>query len=231
MSLDQIIRFFLIGPFPNGLLGGLAINVILAVLTMTSGFFIGLLLALSRTQLGRSVPGKITKGACAAFVEVIRAMPLVLILFWIYFLVPVFAGKQLPIFFSAFLAITLYSAANQAEIFRSGIVNVDKGQWQVAASTGLSKFQTIRYVIVPQVVHKMMPSFVSFFISMFKDTSIATTIGLIDLTRAGLMLSQKYPSQLFFSYFLMALMFFVICFALSRYAKRLEVKQQQKYGR
>lgn len=231
MSLEQTLKFFLTGPFPNGLLGGLAINVILAALTMTSGFFIGLLLALARTQLGRSVPGKAVKYLSAAFVELIRAMPLVLILFWIYFLVPVFAGKQLPIFFSAFLAITLYSAANQAEIFRSGIMNVDKGQWQVATSTGLSRLQTIRYIIVPQVVHKMMPSFVSFLISMFKDTSIATTIGLIDLTRAGLMLSQKYPSQLFFSYFLMALMFFVICFALSRYAKQLEIKQQLKYGR
>ena len=230
MSMQQILKFFLIGPFPNGLLGGLTINALLAVVTMASGFILGLLLALARTQLGRGPAGKVAKGASVAFVELIRAMPLVLILFWIYFLVPLVAGKQMPIFFSAFLAITLYSAANQAEIFRSGILNVDRGQWQAAACTGLSKVQTIRHVIVPQVVHKMMPSFVSFFISMFKDTSIATTIGLVDLTAAGLMLSQRYPSQLFFSYFLMALMFFVICFALSRYAKRLEVRQQARYA-
>lgn len=76
----------------------------------------------------------------------------------------------------------------------------------------------------------MQPSFVSFFISMFKDTSIASTIGVIDLVKAGMMFSQRYPSELFLSYFLMGLFFFVICFALSRYAKRLEIKQQARYG-
>ena len=226
MDMYHLFKFLLVGPFPAGALGGLTINVLLAVTTMASGFVIGLLMALVRTSRFT-----VLRGITAGIIAVFRAMPLMLILFWIYFLVPLFAGKTMPIFFSAFIAITIYSAVNQAEIFRSGIVNVDKGQWQGATSTGLSRFQTLRYVVLPQVLHKMHASFVSFFISMFKDTSIATTIGVIDLVKAGMMVSQKYPSQLFLSYFLMAALFFVICFALSRYAKRLEVKEQLKYGR
>ena len=225
MDMYHLFKFLLVGPFPVGALGGLAINVLLAVTTMASGFVIGLIMALIRTSRF-----SVLRGITAAIIALFRAMPLMLILFWIYFLVPLFAGKTMPIFFSAFIAITIYSSVNQAEIFRSGIVNVDKGQWQVATSTGLSRFQTLRYVVLPQVLHKMHASFVSFFISMFKDTSIATTIGVIDLVKAGMMVSQKYPSQLFLSYFLMAALFFVICFALSRYAKRLEVKEQLKYG-
>ena len=226
MDIDLLLKFMLVGPFPVGAVGGLAINVFLAITTMASGFVIGLAMALANTSRFAAL-----RGVMRAIIAWFRAMPLVLILFWIYFLVPLFAGKNMPILFSAFIAITIYSAVNQAEIFRSGIMNIDKGQWQVAASTGLSRFQCLRYVILPQVLHKMHPSFVSFFISMFKDTSIATTIGVIDLVKAGMMVSQKYPDQLFLSYFLMAALFFVICFALSRYAKRLETRQQLKYGR
>ncbi len=225
MDMYRLFKFLLVGPFPAGALGGLAINVTLAVVTMASGFIIGLVMALLRTSRFA-----VLRAAMAAIIGVFRAIPLMLILFWIYFLVPLFAGKPMPILFSAFIAITIYSSVNQAEIFRSGIQNVDKGQWEVATSTGLSKFQCLVHVVLPQVLHKMHASFVSFFISMFKDTSIATTIGVIDLVKAGMMVSQKYPSQLFLSYFLMAALFFVICFALSRYAKRLEVRQQARYG-
>lgn len=224
MNIPHLFKFLLVGAYPTGALGGLAINVLLAVTAMASGFVIGLLLALLRTSRFKAV-----RGIMAAIITVFRAIPLMLILFWIYFLVPLFAGKSMPIFLSAFIAITIYSAVNQAEVFRGGITTIDKGQWEAASSTGLSRGQCVRYVILPQVVHKMQPSFVSFFISMFKDTSIASTIGVIDLVKAGMMFSQKYPSELFLSYFLMGLFFFVICFALSRYAKRLEIRQQARY--
>lgn len=224
MDMYHLFKFLLVGPFPVGALGGLAINVVLAVITMATGFVLGLFMALARTSRIAWL-----RGLMAAIIAFFRAIPLMLILFWIYFLVPLFAGKSMPILFSAVLAITIYSAVNQAEIFRSGIMNVDPGQWQAAASTGLTRSQCIWLVILPQVLRKMQTSFVSFFISMFKDTSIATTIGVIDLVKAGMMVSQRYPGQLFLTYFLMGAMFFVICFALSRWAKRLEEKGQTRY--
>ncbi|MBQ7896492.1 MAG: amino acid ABC transporter permease [Oscillospiraceae bacterium] len=220
MDFFNTLKFFLVGPFPVGAVGGIAINIFLALLTMAAGFLLGFVLA-----LGRISKSFILRKLCTILIETVRATPLMLLVFWFYFIVPLFASRPMPILFSAFLSISLYSAVNQAEIFRTGFANVDKGQWQAASSTGLSKLQCMVYVIIPQVLRNMLPSLVGFFISLFKDTSVVTIIGIIDLTHVGLMLSQRNPSFLLYSYLIMALMFFVCCFALSRLAKKLEKKQ------
>ena len=152
-------------------------------------------------------------------------MPLILLVFWFYFMIPLFAGKPMPILLSAYLSITIYSAVNQAEIFRSGFVNIGKGQWQVAECTGLSYFQSVVYIILPQTLRMMLPSFVSFFISILKDTSVISIIGVIDLTHIGRMVSQRDPSKLIYSYVVMGVLYFIFCFALSRLAKHIEKKQ------
>ncbi|SFR57567.1 amino acid ABC transporter permease [Anaeromicropila populeti] len=217
----KIIKMFLIGPFPQGELGGLAINIILALLTMVSGFVLGLLLVLGRISK-KAVIRKIT----TFIVEMIRALPLLLIVFWFYFLIPLFSGKTLPLFLSAYLSVTLYSAVNQSEIFRAGFMNISKGQWQVASCMGMSYSQCIIHIILPQTLRMMLPSFVGFLLSLFKDTSVISIIGLIDLTQTGIMLSQREPNKLVFSYIVMGGLYFVFCFALSRVAKKIELKQQ-----
>lgn len=225
MDFFNTLKFFLIGPFPNGAVGGLAINLFLALVTMVSGFLLGLILA-----LGRISRFFIVRKLCTFIIETIRALPVMLLVFWMYFIVPLFAARPLPILFSAFLSITLYSAVNQAEIFRTGFMNINKGQWQAASSTGLNRLQCLIYVIIPQMLRMMLPSLVGFFISLFKDTSVVTIIGIIDLTHVGLMLSQRNPSFLLYSYLIMGLMFFVFCFALSRLAKKIEKKHKLAYG-
>ena len=95
---------------------------------------------------------------------------------------------------------------------------------------GLSGFQCMTCVILPQMFRAVLPSYVGFFISLFKDTSIVTMVGLIDLTYAGVMVSQRYPGQMFECYALMAVIFFIICFALSKASKRIEEKLARKYG-
>ena len=214
------LKFFLVGPYPNGELGGLAINLILSLATMVSGFVLGLLLA-----LGRISGNRLLKSVCSFMIELIRAMPLILLVFWFYFMIPLFAGKPMPILLSAYLSITIYSAVNQAEIFRSGFMNIGKGQWQVAECTGLSYFQSVVYIILPQTLRMMLPSFVSFFISILKDTSVISIIGVIDLTHIGRMVSQRDPSKLIYSYVVMGVLYFIFCFALSRLAKHIEKKQ------
>lgn len=224
MEFLNNLKFLLIGPFPTGALGGLAINLLLALMTMASGFIIGLILA-----LGRTCKVFVIRKLCGFIVDIVRALPLMLIVFWCYFVVPLFAERPMPLLFSAFLSISLYSAVNQAEIFRSGFMNIDKGQWQAAASTGLSRSQCMAYIILPQTLRKMLPSLFGFFISLFKDTSVVTIIGIIDMTHVGLMISQRDPSKLLFSYMMMGALFFVFCFALSRLAKKIEAKQQLAY--
>ena len=225
MALEKLIKFLLCGPFPQGAAGGLLINIFLSTTAMATGLVFGLLIALGRT----SRFGLLSR-VCAAFVEIVRALPLILIMFWFVLTIPLMAGKPMPALFTSFLALFLYSSVNQAEIIRSGLMNIDKGQWQVAACTGLSRFQCLIHVILPQMFQKVLPSYVGFFISIFKDTSIVTMVGLIDLTYAGVMITQKHPSQMFETYFLMAVIFFVICFALSRLAKRLELRNAQRFG-
>lgn len=218
------IKMFLIGSFPQGELGGLAINILLALMTMISGFILGLFLALGRISK-KVVIRKIT----TYIIEIVRSLPLILIVFWFYFMVPLFAGRPMPIFLSAYLSITLYSAVNQAEIFRGGFMNISKGQWQVASCMGLSRYQCILYIILPQTLRRMLPSFVGFLISLFKDTSVISVIGMIDLTQTGLILSQREPNKLVFSYIVMAGLYFIFCFVLSRIAKKMEIKQQEWY--
>ena len=224
MEFLNDLKFFLIGPFPTGALGGLAINFILAILTMVSGFIVGLILA-----LGRISKVFVVRRICAFIIDIVRALPIMLVVFWFYFIVPLFAARPMPLLYSAFLSISLYSAVNQAEIFRAGFMNVDKGQWQAAASTGLSRSQCISSVIFPQAIRKTLPSLFGFFISLFKDTSVVTIIGIIDLTHVGSMISQRNPSKLLFTYLMMGLLFFISCFGLSKLAKRIEAKHQEAY--
>ncbi|ACL75982.1 amino acid ABC transporter permease [Ruminiclostridium cellulolyticum] len=219
-DIPNLIKMFLIGPFPQGPLGGLAINVFLAVITMASGFILGLFLA-----LGRISKNIVIRRIVTCVIEITRALPLLLIVFWFYFFIPLLAGRPLPILLSAYLSLTFYSAVNQAEIFRGGLTSIDKGQWQVASCTGLSHYQCMTYIILPQVLRMMLPSFVGFLISLFKDTSVIYIIGIIDLTQIGIMLSQREPDKLIFSYILVAMLYFILCFILSHFAKKWESKQ------
>jgi His/Glu/Gln/Arg/opine family amino acid ABC transporter permease subunit len=214
------IKMFLVGPFPHGPLGGLAINIFLAVITMVSGFILGLFLA-----LGRISQNTVIRRIVMCLIENTRALPLLLIVFWFHFVIPLFAGRPLPNLLSAYFSLTFYSAVNQAEIFRGGLMNMNKGQWEVAFSTGLSRCQCIIYVILPQVLRMMLPSFVGFFISLFKDTSVIYIIGIIDLTQMGKMLSQREPDKIIFSYVMVAILYFIFCFILSLASKRWERKQ------
>ena len=220
ISVSNEIRMFMIGSFPNGNLGGLALNILIALFTIFSGFILGLFLALGRLSKNTAI------NHVATFViETMRALPLLLIIFWFHFFVPLFIGRPFSPFWSAYFSLSLYSAVNQAEIFRGGLKNVANEQWQVAKSTGLSYRQSLIYIILPQVVKMTLPSFVSFFISLFKDTSVIYIIGIMDLTQMGIMLSQRHPSKIIFSYILVATFYFTICFALSLYAKRLEARK------
>lgn len=216
------IRFLLIGPYPNGDMGGLVVNILLALTTMVSGFILGLLLA-----LGRISKKKLLSRICTFIIDTIRSLPLVLIVFWFYFIIPLFAGKPIPELLSAYISISLYSVVNQAEIFRGGFATIGKEQWQAGKCTGLSRSQCMLYIILPQTLRIMLPSFVGFFISLFKDTSVISIIGVIDMTHVGLMISQKNPDKIIFSYLIMGAFYFIICFALSRAAKRIERKQQR----
>lgn len=113
---------------------------------------------------------------------------------------PYLFGGDFTIFWSAVVALCVYAAAYQAEIVRAGIIAVPKGQLEAALTTGLSRYQAMRHIVLPQAFKMMMPSFVSFFVSLFKDTSVTYIIGVIELTQAGIIVSQRQPDKMYDAY-------------------------------
>ena len=212
-------NFYLLGTYPKGEIGGLALNIILAALALSLSFIFGVMLGYSRLSCRMYI-----KYPCVAYIEIIRATPLILLIFWFYFFLPYLVGGNISIFWSAVISLCVYAAAYQAEIVRAGILAIPRGQLEAALSTGMSRLQAMKSVILPQAFKIMIPSFMSFFVSLFKDTSVTYIIGVIELTQTGIIISQRQPDKMLSAYLSMAIGYFVICYTLSHVARRLEKK-------
>ena len=156
-------------------------------------------------------------------IDIIRNLPLLLIIFFTYFGLPNL-GFRLSIFGSAVAAMTVFQSAMLAEIIRGGIASVPKGQMEAARSTGLTYSQAMRIIILPQALKKMIPPIVSQFISLVKDTSLATVIVLPELTYSARIIYSKNINYVLPMFFTLALLYFIVCFCLSRVAIHLEKK-------
>lgn len=209
--------YLLIGAFPKGPLGGLAVTVLLALGGIFGAFWLGLgigLLRISRRRLWR--------WPAMVYIEIIRGTPLLMVVFWFYFLAPVLLGKTLPEAESALVALIVFTSAYIAEIVRAGVQSLPKGQMEAARGTGLSRLQAMTHVILPQALFNMIPSFVNQFVSLTKDTSLAFIIGVGELTKAATQINNRTltaPTEIFIT---VALLYFVICFCLTEFSRRLE---------
>jgi polar amino acid transport system permease protein len=205
---------------PNELLwgmGGLSFSILMALIAISVSFFIGLLVGLGRRSANRilSIP-------CIVYIEVIRGNPLIIVIFWVYFFLPIFVGAYLNVFWSATIALTVFTGAYIAEIVRAGIANIPKGQFEAAYGTGLSYYQTMRCIVLPQALKQMIPAIVGQFIAIFKDTSLAFVIGVMELTFVAQGLNNRLMIYPFEIYTTIAVLYFLICYAMSRFAGRLE---------
>lgn len=210
-------KFYLIGAYPVGEIGGLFLNISMAIFSLLISFIIGSILGLGRLSCRRYI-----SYPCSLYIEIIRATPVILIIFWFYFFIPSILGKNISLFWSAVIALSIYATAYQAEIVRAGVLAVQKGQMEAALSCGMTRFQAIKTIILPQAFKIMIPSFVSFFISLFKDTSVTYIIGVIELTQTGIIVSQRQPDKMFAAYLCMAIGYFVVCYSMSHVARVLE---------
>ncbi len=212
-------KFYLMGLYPEGELGGLLLNIQLAGVCLLLSFLAGLLLG-----YGRLSPHKFIRVPIGWFIDIVRSIPLLMIVFWFYFFLPYIMGEHITVFRSAAFSLFVYGSAYQAEIVRAGIIAVPKGQMEAAVTIGLSKRLTMTYIIFPQAFKIMVPSFVSFFITLFKDTSIAYIIGIIELTQAGVIISQRQPDRIYAAYLSVAIGFWVVSYSISRVEKVLKKK-------
>jgi polar amino acid transport system permease protein len=157
----------------------------------------------------------------AFYVEFFRGVPLVMVIFWIWIVIPVVLRVKIPEFGVALTAFVIFEAAYLGEIVRAGVQSVPRGQVEAATAVGLSSARTMRHVVLPQALKNMIPSLVTQFIVLFKDTSLASIIGFMDLTKAAQVVNNREirPFEL---YLFIAVVYWVCTYSMSRYARSLE---------
>jgi len=198
------------------LLRGAVSTLALAAAVLAVGTALGLAVGLLRVLPGRA--GTVVGGA----VELVRAVPLLLLLFFIFFGLPAL-GVRIPTFPAAVLAMSLWMAANTAEVVRGGVQSISRGQFEAARSLGLGWASTMRFVILPQATRRMLPPFVGLCTILVKDTSLAAIIGVFELTRAAQETIER-TLRSFEIYGAAAVIYFALCFPLTRLAARLELR-------
>ena len=185
----------------------------------------GILLALGRRS---SMP--VARTLSIIFIEFWRGVPLITVLFMASVMIPLFMpeGVNFDSLLRALIGVTLWQSAYMAEVIRGGLQAIDKGQYEGADAIGLSYWQSMRLIILPQALTRVLPGIVNTIISVFKDTSLVSIVGLFDLlgaTQATIAdAAWSTPVQASTGYLVVALIFFVFCFGMSRYSMHLERK-------
>lgn len=201
------------------LFGGLGITILVSVVSIIGSFIIGSILGVIRY-----VKIKYLSAIVGFIIDVIRNLPLILILFFTYFGLPNLGVKP-DVIPAAILAMTTFESTMLAEIVRSGIQAVDPGQMEGARANGLTYWQALWYIVLPQALVKMIPALVSQFISLVKDTSLATIILLPEMLFRSQIIYGQNTNYIIPMFVAIAVMYFIVCYLLSVLARYLEKRQ------
>lgn len=201
--------FFGLGAFGGGTLR-------LAIPAIVLGFLLGILVGLARLANAAWI-----RVPATLYVEFFRGVPLVMVIFWFWFIIPQLLRLPIPEYGVALVAFVIFEAAYFGEIVRAGIQSVPRGQVEAARAVGLKGTQTMRHVVLPQALRNMVPSLVTQMIVLFKDTSLASIIGYVDLTKAAQIVNNREirPFEL---YLFIAVVYWLCTYSMSRYARRVE---------
>lgn len=221
-----MIEFSLWDIFRNLLLAA-RWTVVLSLVAFVGGGIVGGLLLVGRLSATRAAPGaqkagRIARRAMDGYVLLFQGTPLLMQLFLAYFGLALF-GINVPAWVAAAVALTLYTSAYLAEIWRGCVDAIPKGQWEAAQSLAMNFGEQLRYIVLPQAVRIGVPPTVGFLVQVIKGTALASVIGFIELTKAGTMITNA-TFKPFVVYSCVALMYFALCFPVSLYARKLERK-------
>ena len=203
---------------------GMVFTLKLTALAMVGGIVLGTLLALMRLSSSR-----ILSGVASSYVNLIRSIPLVLVIFWFYFLVPYIAawiiGADEPVkvgaFSSALITFIMFEAAYYCEIMRSGIQSIPRGQVWAGQALGMNYYQTMASIVLPQAFRNMIPVLLTQTIVLFQDVSLVYVLSIPDFVGAASKIAQR-DGRLVEMYVFVAVVYFVLCYALSFLVKRLQ---------
>jgi glutamate/aspartate transport system permease protein len=200
------------------LLGGFGVTLQLTVCALAGGIVLGALVGLGRIAKNKWVYLPVT-----LYVNFLRNIPLILVIFWFYFVMPIIAGRPLNPFVSAVISFIIFEATYFGEIFRAGYQSISKDLTSAAYSTGLTYSQTARYILVPIAFRRMLPSLITQSIVTFQDTSLAFVIGLQEFVRrTSIVDNLEVRSIQLFGF--VAIVFFIFCFTGSKISRYFEEK-------
>jgi polar amino acid transport system permease protein len=210
------LRYLLLGSFPTGPLGGVALTLVLSVTSALLAALIGLAggVALAMTR-------GVVHLALTAIVAFFRAIPVLMLIFWTFFLMPILLHVDMPGLATVVCALALIGGAYLSHSVYAGIESIGTGQRDAALSLGLTRWQALREVVLPQAVRVMMPSFVNQCVSLIKDTSLAYIVGVPEFTFLANQLNNRlmvYPAQIFL---FVGFVYLLLCGALQWFASRL----------
>jgi general L-amino acid transport system permease protein len=201
--------------------GGLFLTLLISIVGIVASFPIGIMLA-----LGRRSQMPVVKTLCVSFIELVRGVPLVTVLFMASVMLPLFfpPGWTIDKIMRALVGVSLFSGAYMAEVIRGGLQAIPKGQYEAADAMGLGYWQKMRLIILPQALRLVIPGIVNSFISLFKDTTLVFIMGLYDLLGIARLITtgQDWLGHDVESYIFAASGFWIFCFAMSRYSQGLE---------
>jgi polar amino acid transport system permease protein len=192
-------------------------TVVLSLIAFVGGGLVGLALLIARLSKRPALEAFV-----AAYVQLFQGTPLLMQLFLAYFGIALF-GVNVSAWVAATVALTLYTSAYLAEIWRGCVASVPRGQWEAGQSLALNFAEQLRYVILPQALKVAVPPTVGFLVQVIKGTALASVIGFVELTKAGTMISNA-TFQPFVVYSCVALMYFALCYPISAWSRLLERK-------
>lgn len=215
---------------PTAQWGGLPLTLLLAIVGAALAFPLGVLLALGRVS---DLP--LIRWICVGYIEFVRGVPLITVLFMASVMLPLFMprGVEIDAVLRALVGITLFIAAYFAEVVRGGLLALPKGQYEAASALGLGYWASMRLVVLPQALRISVPPLTNTLIGLIKDSSLVAIIGLVDLLGAAKR-ALSDPNWLGFykeSYLFVALVYFVICFSVSRYSRHVEASLSTDHRR
>lgn len=209
--------------WPQFVIAGLGNTIRAALIAMVFATAIGFIFALAR--IARN---PVSRALARAYIDVFRSIPLLLLILFGFFGIQQFVEiSQLT---GLAIGLTLYNSAVLAEIFRAGILSLSKGQSEAASSLGMTYWQSMQLVILPQAIRRMVPAIVAQLATLTKDTSLGFVIGYEEALRRAGALAQSPPSNQLQAFVFAGILYFLVIFALSRIARRLEVRSRKRYG-
>ncbi len=208
-------------PVHTGAWGGFTLTLVIGVTGIAASLPLGILLALGRQS---SLP--VVSMLCVAFIETVRGVPLIMFLFMASNMLNLFLpqGVQFDLLLRALIAVTLFSSAYMAEVVRGGLQAISSGQYEAAQAMGLTYWQSMRHIILPQALRTVIPGIVNNFIALFKDTSLVAIIGLFDLLNMAkaIVTDADWQGLSIEVYVFAGIVYWIVCFSMSRYSLWLE---------